>query len=136
MARFIGTQAGIKRRPTDSHFRMCLERQLAQSVAGEIRLRLAFCEKAIELSCLAHCTPVAHTERYLFGIIDSKRRAIRILYGLKCSAVRRSSSIVTLANEDVEPKFASIVIPFSMRFIVCPIIYDSVSPIPNCRQIN
>lgn len=88
VARFIGSQADIKRPSSGFALPYVPEEQLAEAVAGEIGLRLAFCEKATELSRLTRCAPVARTEWY---VIDSKERAAAILYGSKrfsCSTIR------------------------------------------------
>lgn len=55
------------------------ERQLAEVVAGEIRLRLAFCEKATEqlsFNALHTCRTVA--KWYFFAVIDSKGRTVTV----------------------------------------------------------
>lgn len=68
-------------------------RQLAEVVAGEIRLRLAFCEKATEQSYsrLTRCTPVVYKEVILL-YCDRFERAnrhhfIQVDTSLSCSII-------------------------------------------------
>lgn len=90
----LSTRANIKRLGENFRIHTCLRDNWRRLVAGEIRLRLAFCEKATEQSYsrLTRCTPVVHKEYMILLYCDRFERAsrhhfIRVDTSLSCSII-------------------------------------------------
>lgn len=88
----LSTRANIKRLGENFRIHTCLRDNWRRLVAGEIRLRLAFCERATEQSYsrLTRCTPVVHKEVILL-YCDRFERASRHHFivdtSLSCSII-------------------------------------------------